>query len=144
MADAPPLPSRDLRPWFWAATVTVGFAALMTFYVVWSHETPLGRRVMLSAPGNTVPTPHLLMLTLPILAHLTLAWRWHPARRLNLALALMGLITWHQATYPAGIGLPAMLNLIPDWRELTLAAAPPRPEFVAPLPITQATLVPDR
>gem|GEM_PF-6132635 len=31
MANALPLPSRDLRPWLWAATITVGFAALMTF-----------------------------------------------------------------------------------------------------------------
>ncbi|WP_421704681.1 hypothetical protein [Aliiroseovarius sp.] len=141
MSDALPILPRDMRPWLWPATVTVGFAALMTFYVVWCFETSVGHSVLLA---DRLPAPHLLMLALPVLAHLALAWHWRRARRLNLALALLGLITWQQATYPAGIGLPAMLNLIPEWQDITLAATPPEPLFVDPLPITRAALTPDR
>ena len=140
MPDAPPLLSRDLRPWLWPATVTVGFAALMTFYVLWCFQTPTGRGVLLA---GHLPAPHVLMLALPVLAHLVLAWHWRRARRLNLILALMGLVTWQQATYPAGIGLPAMLNLIPDWQEITLAATPPQPTLVEPLPVTSIALALD-
>ena len=135
MPVAPPFLNRDLRPWTWAATITVVCAALMTCYVLWSFGAAR------FGPSEGLRGTHLACLALPVLAHLALAARWHVARRVNLVLALVGVISALGPGYPTGLGVPAMLGAIPDWRAITAAATPPPPPLADPLPVTRLSLL---